>query len=113
MDPGSHGQLSDENVAALGKQDRRLGRDHLDFWVSLHDLLDARQRQLVELVVVLIGLEVVNRMLPVGGQDILVLTMEALVDVGPCARVEFRRRETRVGKLLLEMVSTMLGLLPR
>lgn len=113
MDPGSHGQLGDENVATLGKQDGRLGRDHLDFRVSLHDLLDARQRQLVELVVVLVGFEVVDCVLPIRGQDVLVLAMEALVDIGPCACVKFRWREARIGKLLLPIVSTMPGLLLR
>lgn len=40
VDPGTHGELRDEDVAALGKQDGSFGRDHLDFRIGLHDLLD-------------------------------------------------------------------------
>lgn len=39
-------KVRDENLAHPRKQDGRLGRDHLDLVVGLHDLFDARQRQL-------------------------------------------------------------------
>lgn len=67
MDPGAHRKLGDEDIAALGEEDGRLGGDHLDVGIGLHDLLDAREGQLVQLVVVRFGLEVVDRLLPVGG----------------------------------------------
>lgn len=41
VDPCAHGQLGDEDVAALGEEDGRLGRDHLHLRVGLHDFLDA------------------------------------------------------------------------
>lgn len=67
----------------------------------------------MKLVVVLVGFEVVDCVLPIRGQDVLVLAMEALVYIRPCACVEFRWREARIGKLLLPMVSIMPGLLLR
>lgn len=75
MDPGAHGELGDEYVASLGEEDGGLSRDHLHLRVGLHDLLDAGERQLVYLVIMLVGLEVVNGLLPVGCQDILELTV--------------------------------------
>lgn len=41
VNPCAHSKFSDENIAAFGEQDRSLSRDHLNFWVCLHDLLDA------------------------------------------------------------------------
>lgn len=67
MYPGAHGELRDEDVAALGEQDGRLGRDHLNLWVRLHDLLDTGKGELMQLVVVGVRLEVVDYLLPVGG----------------------------------------------
>lgn len=79
MDPSSHRKLSDKDIAALSEEDRRLCGDHLDVGIGLHDLLDAREGQLVQLVVVGFGLEVVDSLLPVGGQDVAVVAYKALV----------------------------------
>jgi hypothetical protein len=65
VDPGAHGQLGDEDVAALCEEDGCLSRDHLDLRVGFHDFLYAGERQLVDLVVVVVGLEVVDGVLPV------------------------------------------------
>ena len=48
--------LGDEDVAALGEQYWGFGGDHLDLGVRFHDLLDARKRQLVHFVVVVLSL---------------------------------------------------------
>ena len=79
VDPGAHGEFGDENVTALGKQDGSFGRDHLDFWVGLHNLLDASQGELVQLVVVFVRLELGDLLLPVCVEDVAVVTREALV----------------------------------
>ncbi len=79
MDPRAHRKLGDEDIAALGKEDGRLCGNHLDVGIRLHDLLNAREGQLVQLVVVGFGLEVVDRLLPVGGQDVAVVAYKALV----------------------------------
>ena len=79
MNPGSHGELCDEDVATLGKKDRGLSRDHLDLWICLHDLLYPSKRQLVKLVVMSVALEMVDGVLPIRCQDILVLACESLV----------------------------------
>lgn len=92
MNPRAHRQLGDENVTAFGKEDRRLCRDHLDFWVGLHDLLYPCEGQLVQLVVVGIALEMVDSLLPVGREDVLVLPVEALVNVRPWTSVQLSRR---------------------
>jgi hypothetical protein len=81
VDPGAHGELCDEDVAALREQDGRLRRDHLDLGVCLHHLLDARQRQLVQLVVMFVRLELGNLLLPVRVEDVAVVSREALVDL--------------------------------
>lgn len=67
VDPGTHRQLRDEDVAAFGEEDRRFSRDHLHFRVCLHHFLDAGQRQLVQFVVVRFGFEVGDDVLPVRG----------------------------------------------
>ena len=67
VDPGTHGQLGDEDVATFGKEDGRFCRDHLDLGIRLHDLLDTSQWKLVDLEIMLLGLEVVDGLLPVGG----------------------------------------------
>lgn len=87
--PCAHGQLGDEDVAALGEEDGCFGGDHLDFWVCLHDLLDACQGKLVELVIMGVAFEVVDGLLPVCGENVLVLTVQALVNVrpGPCVQL--------------------------
>lgn len=70
MDPSSHGQLGNEDIAALGKQDWRLRGNHLHLRIGLHDLLYACQGQLVYFVVMIIRFQVVDNMLPVSGQDV-------------------------------------------
>ena len=79
MDPGPHRQLGDEDVASLGKQYRRFGRDHLDLWIGLHDLFYPREWQLMQLVVVRFILENVDDLLPVGGEDVAIVAMQTLV----------------------------------
>ena len=76
MDPCPHGQLCDEDVTALCEENRRFCRDHLDFWVCLHDLLYAREWELVQLEIVLIGLEFRDLVLPVCVQNLLWLAVE-------------------------------------
>ena len=88
MDPSPHGQLGDEDIATLGKEDRSLSRDHLNIGIGLHNLLYPGQGELVHLVVVLVILEVMDGLLPVGCQDILVVPGETLMHIGPCASVE-------------------------
>lgn len=75
VDPGAHRQLRDEDVAPLGEEDRRLRRDHFHLRIRLHHLLDPRQWQLVDLVVVRVRLQVVDCLLPVSSQDVAVLSV--------------------------------------
>jgi hypothetical protein len=72
MDPRAHGELGDERLASLGEYNRRFGRDHLDFRVRLHDLLDAREWKLMDFVVVVFRLKRRHDLLPVGIQDVAV-----------------------------------------
>ena len=89
VDPRAHGELGDKGLACLGEYDGRLGRDHLDFRVGLHDLLDARERELVDLVVVVFRLEHRHDLLPVGVQDVAVVARaEALGDLNRDASVK-------------------------
>ena len=81
MDPGAHGEFGDEDVAALCEEDGGLCGDHFDFRVSFHDFFYPRQRQLVDLVVMVVGFEVVDRVLPVGGEDVAGGTGETLADL--------------------------------
>lgn len=53
----------------------------------------------MELVVVRVALEVVDRLLPVCREDILVLAVEALMDICPRARVQLCRRVPLGGQL--------------
>lgn len=53
----------------------------------------------MQLVVVLVRLEVVDRVLPVGGQDILILAVQTLMYIGPGSGVEFGGCEARIRKL--------------
>lgn len=73
MDPRTHGELGDEGLARFGEDYGCLSRDHLDFGVGLHDLLDARERELVDLVVVVFRLEHGHDLLPVGVEDVAVV----------------------------------------
>ena len=67
MYPGTHCQLGNEDVATFGEEDGCFCRDHLDFWIGFHDLLYAREGQLVDFEVVRVGFEVVDCILPVCG----------------------------------------------
>lgn len=44
VNPGSHCQLGDEDVTALGEQDGGLSGDHLDLGIGFHDFLDSSER---------------------------------------------------------------------
>jgi hypothetical protein len=106
VDPGAHGELGDESLAGFGEDYRRFGGDHLDFWVGLHDFLDARERQLVDLVVVVLRLEHCHDLLPVGVEDVAVVARaEALGDLDRDALVKLlftqKRRELRYAILTL------------
>lgn len=82
VDPGAHGEFGDEDVAALCEEDGGFGRDHFDFWIGFHDFLYARERELVDFIVVIVGFEVVDDVLPVCCQDFAGGALEALVDLG-------------------------------
>lgn len=84
MNPCTHGQFGDEDVAAFGKQDWSLGRYHLHLRIRFHYFFDAGQRQLVDLVVMSFGLQVGYGLLPISGKNIPILAVQALVDVCPC-----------------------------
>ena len=72
---------------ALRGGDRR--QAHLHVGVALHDLLDARKRELVDLVVVVLRLEHRHDLLPVGVQDVAVVARaEALGDLNRDASVK-------------------------
>lgn len=55
----------------------------------------------MKLVVMRVALEVVDRLLPVCCEDILVLSIETLVNVCPWPRVELRRRVPLGGQLVV------------
>jgi hypothetical protein len=82
VDPRAHGELGDKGLTSLGEYNGRFGGDHLDFRIGLHDLLDARERKLVDLVVVVFRLKHRHDLLPVGVQDVAVVARsEALGDL--------------------------------
>ena len=96
MDPRAHGELCDKGLASLGEDYRRFSRDHLDFRVGLHDLLDARERKLVDLVVVVFRLEHRHHLLPVSVQNVaIVARAEALRDLSRDALARVFDAETR------------------
>lgn len=57
MNPGAHGEFGDKDVAAFGKQDGSFRGYHFDFRIGFHDLLDARERQLMNLVIMGVALK--------------------------------------------------------
>jgi hypothetical protein len=77
-DPGAHGQFGDEGLAGFGEDYRRLGGDHLDFWIGLHDFLDTGKRELVDLVVVVFRLERSDDLLPISVEDVASAGIKAL-----------------------------------
>lgn len=81
MDPRAHSELGDEDVTALCEENGRFRRDHLNFGVGLHHLLNACQWQLVQLVVVFVRLELGDLLLPIRIEDIAVVAREALVNL--------------------------------
>ena len=82
VDPRTHCELGYEDVAAFCKEDGSFGRYHFDFRVGFHDFFDARQRQLVELEVVLVRLQLGYLILPIHVKDVLWLTGQALRYLG-------------------------------
>jgi hypothetical protein len=106
VDPGAHSELGDECLAGFGEDNRCLGGDHLDFWIGFHDFLDARERQLVDLVVVVLRLEHRHDLLPIGVENVAVVARaKALGDLNRDALVKLlyaqKRREMRCGILTL------------
>lgn len=81
MDPCAHGQLGDKDIATLGEENGCLGRDHLDFRVRFHHLLDTSEWQLMDLVIVIVRFQVIDNVLPVGRQDIAGCPLETLIDL--------------------------------
>ncbi len=53
----------------------------------------------MQLIVVGVALEVIDGLLPIGGEDVLVLAVQALVDVGPCSCVQLGGRKAGSGQL--------------
>lgn len=78
VNPGTHRELSDEHVTSLGKEDWSLSRDHFDLGICLHDLLDASERELVQLVVVVVRLQVCDLVLPVRVEYVTIVARESL-----------------------------------
>ncbi len=56
-----------------------LSRNHFNFRVGFHDLLDAGQGKLVQFVVMFVRLELGNLLLPIGIKNVAVVALEALV----------------------------------
>lgn len=81
VDPCPHGEFSDENVAAFGEENGGLCGYHLYLGICLHDLFDARQRELVQLIVVLVRLQFCNLLLPIRVKYIPVVASQALIDL--------------------------------
>ncbi len=81
MNPGTHGELGDEDITTFGEKDGGFCRYHLDFWVGLHDLLNASEGQLVDFEVMRLGLEVIDSLLPISGQNVSGWASESLVDL--------------------------------
>jgi hypothetical protein len=67
VDPRAHRQFRYEYVATFREENGRLSGDHFHLGVGLHDLLDTRQRELMDLEIMGVGLKVVDGLLPVGG----------------------------------------------
>lgn len=78
MNPSSHGQFCDEDVAAFGEQDWSFSTDHLDLGISLHDFLDSCKWELMKLVIMVLGLEFGHLVLPVCVEDVSVVAYQAL-----------------------------------
>lgn len=78
MDPRSHRQLCDEDVATLREEYWGFSTDHLDLWIRFHDLLDTSERQLMQLVVVIVSLQPSHLVLPIRVEDVSVWSAESL-----------------------------------
>merc|ERR1712078_948100 len=82
VDPRAQRELEDEHLARLGEEHRGLRRDHPHVLVALHDLLDARQRELVVLELVRVHLHLHDLLLlalPELLQQLLVLRLHRRV----------------------------------
>lgn len=92
MNPCPHREFRDEDIAALCEEDGCFGGYHFDFGIGLHNFLDARQGQLMQLVVMVVAFQMVDGLLPIGCQDVLVLAGQALMNLscGECASVDSR-----------------------
>ena len=66
MDPRSHRQFRDEDIATFREEDGSFGADHFHFGIGFHNLFDAREGELVDLVVVGFGFKLGDLVLPVG-----------------------------------------------
>lgn len=81
MNPGTHCQLRDEDIAAFGKKDGSFSGDHFHFWIGFHDLLDTRQRKLVNFEVMGVCFEMVDGLLPICRKDLARRSSQTLVDL--------------------------------
>ena len=81
MYPCAHGELGDEDIAAFREQDWGFCRYHFHVRICFHDLLDACQWQLVYFVIMVLVLKLVDSLLPVGGQNVTIRTIEALANL--------------------------------
>lgn len=81
VDPGAHREFGDEDVAAFGEEDGRLGADHFYFRVCFHNFLDACEGELVDFEIMGLRFKVVDCLLPIGGEDVAGGSGEALVDL--------------------------------
>lgn len=87
VDPGAHCELCDEDVAAFGEKDGSFCRNHLDFRVCFHDFFDSGEGELMDFEVVVVCLEVIDGLLPVGRQDFAGGACQTLVDLKRISQV--------------------------
>ena len=91
VDPRSHGEFCNENVTSLGEQDGSFGRNHFDFGVRFHDFFDARQRQRMNLVIVVLIFQRVDCLLPICGQNFAIVAGQTLANLNPRSATESPR----------------------
>lgn len=83
MNPCSHGEFSDEDIASFREENRSLSADHFDFRIGFHHLLDASKRKLVDFEIMLFSFEMIYGLLPVCCKDVSRWACQALIDLGP------------------------------